>query len=110
MVDGENLMPVHSDLYECFIFFRKPESIYSLILAHEVGPVDPEGEFLRGMPGDTNDALVLGDKPHLSFKQILVRPFWDRPDHEAVMRPHLLLAKKFKCIICRGNGAIVMLL
>jgi len=33
---------------------------------------------------------------------MLVSPFWHCPDYEAVIRPHLLFAKKFKCVIRRG--------
>ena len=54
------------------------------------------------MPGDPDDSEVLSINPHLSFKYRLVSPFWHCPDHEAVIRPHLLFAKKFKCVIRRG--------
>src|SRR6267378_1736909 len=91
-------------------FHHTSETERYSIFAHEVSPLYPEGEFLCGMPGDANDGVVLSINPHLSFKQILVRPFWHRPDYETVIGPHLLFAKKFKRVICRGDGAVVMLL
>src|SRR5260370_2820421 len=108
MVDRENLLPVHPDLDKCFIFLRKPESINFLILAHEVGPFDPKRKFLRRMAGNPHDGEVLSINPYLAFKQILVWAFWHRPHNETTITPHLLFAKKFKCVIRGRQNATLM--
>src|SRR5258708_2063772 len=106
VLDRENFLSVQFDLYKRLIFLRKPKSIYVLKVANEVDAFYPERKFLCGMPGNANDGVVSSVNPYFSFKQILVGPFWHGPDDEAAIRADLLLAKKFKGVIGRGDGTI----
>lgn len=92
MVDCEDLLPIHSDLHVCLVLLRKPESIDLLIVAHEVDPLNPEGEFLSGMPDDPNDGVVSRINPHFAFEQIFVRALWRRSRKDTTIRSDLLLA------------------
>src|SRR5271154_2203407 len=72
--DLQDFLPVQPYLHKRLVFFGEPEAINFLILPYKVRTLDPEGEFLRGMPFDSHHGVVVHINPNFTFKQILVFP------------------------------------
>src|ERR1700745_2963899 len=88
--DTQDFLSKKSDLDKRLISFGKPKTINVLILSYEVGPLDPEREFLGGMPFDSNNGVVARVDSEFSFKQIFVFTLGRRLGDEAVVRANLL--------------------
>src|ERR1700677_1038263 len=110
MLDCQGLLAIESDLDKSHICFRKPETVNLLVLTHKVRSFYPERKLLCWMAFNPDNRIVFNINPHLAFKQILVSPLRDCPYDEALVRPHLLLAKRLQGVVCRGDDAAVMLL
>jgi len=109
VIDAQNLLPIEPYLNQCLVLLRKPESINFLVLPHEVGPLDPEGEFFRGMALYPYDGVVLYVDPKLTFKQVFVFPLGHRLGDEATIWANLLFTQQIQKIIVTGNGAVMVL-
>src|SRR5712691_7997755 len=75
MIDGEYSSPVHLYFNGRLVTVRKPKTINSLVSPDKVRMIDPEGRFLRGVPGDFRNREVLRFDPYFPLEQILVFAF-----------------------------------
>lgn len=99
VIDRQGLLTIESDLDKSHIPLRQPETVYLLVLTHKVGAVYPERKLLCRMAFNSDNGVVFNVNPDLAFKQILVFPPRDCPYEEAVVRPHLLLAKRLQDLV-----------
>jgi hypothetical protein len=93
VIDGQNLFPIQPYLNQCLVLLRKPEPINFLALPYEVGALDPERQFFRGMAFNPYHGVVLYVDPKLTLKQVFVFPLGHPLGDEATIRTHLLFAQ-----------------
>lgn len=68
MIDREDLPPIHLHFYESFVLGGQPKTINSLIFADEVGSIDPERRFFRGVARNFHDREVGRVNPDFAFE------------------------------------------
>ena len=107
--DLQDFLPVQPYLNKRLVLFWEPEAINFLILPYKVCALDPEGEFLRGMPFDPHHGVVVYINPDSTLKQILVFPLGYGVGDETAVRTYLLFAQKMQGIVVGGDGAVMML-
>src|SRR5579863_1955338 len=108
VIDGQNLRPIESHLNQCLVLLRKPESVNFLVLSHEVGPLDPEREFFRGMALNPYNGVFLYVDPELTFKQVFVFPLGHCLGDEATIWTNLLFTQQIQGIVVSRNRAVMM--
>src|ERR1700745_3222469 len=110
MINFQNLLAIQPNADKGHVSLLKPETADLLVLTHKVCSLNPERELFGGMAINPDDRIIFRVNPYLAFEEILVSPFRNRLRDEAVVRSHQLLTEQVQSVVCRRDGAIVMLL